>query len=65
MAYKVINDFFDKEDKNTFYRKGDVYPKGSHKPTKKRIEQLSKPHKVHKYAFIEEVKEETKASKKE
>lgn len=57
MKYKVINDFRDKEDNNTHYKAGDEYPKGKHKPTKKRIEQLSKKHPQHKVAFIEEVKD--------
>ncbi|MFS0783556.1 hypothetical protein [Bacillus sp. 1P06AnD] len=57
MRYKVINDFKDKEDNNTFYKKGEEYPKGRQKPTKKRIEELSKKNPEYKVAFIEEVKD--------
>ncbi|WP_284037457.1 hypothetical protein [Neobacillus sp. 114] len=63
--FKVINDFYDKESKNTFYRSGDEYPKGDYKPTKKRIKELSEVHPQYKKVFIEEVKEEKKASEKE
>lgn len=56
MPYKVINKFKDKEDNNNLYRVGEDYPKGSHKPTKKRLEELSKEHSKHKVAFIKEVK---------
>ncbi|MFS0783527.1 hypothetical protein [Bacillus sp. 1P06AnD] len=56
MAYKVINRFFDMEDNSRLYEVGDTYPKGSHKPSKKRIEELSKEHPKEKCAFIEEVK---------
>ena len=57
MKYKVINAFRDKEDNNTHYKAGDMYPKGKFKPTKKRFEELSKKHAKHKVAFIEEVKD--------
>ncbi|MEB1809032.1 MAG: hypothetical protein LPK26_17380 [Bacillaceae bacterium] len=57
MAYKVINAFIDTVDNKTRYNVGDSYPKGSYKPTKKRIEELSKKHPKYKKAFIEEVKE--------
>lgn len=52
MEYKVISPFKDKEDDNTRYNVGDVYPKGDKKPTKKRIEELSKKHSKHNVAFI-------------
>ncbi|USK46343.1 hypothetical protein [Cytobacillus oceanisediminis] len=61
--YKVVNDFTDLEDNNTRYKVGDEYPKGDHKPSKKKIEVLSNLHPKHKRVFIEEVKEETKAKK--
>jgi len=56
MIYKVVNDFKDITDKNTRYSVGDEYPKGSHKPSKKRIEELSKTHKKYNRIFIEENK---------
>jgi hypothetical protein len=58
MPYKVINNFYDKDDSNTLYHIGDEYPKGDYKPTKKRIGELSKKHPKYGRAFIEEVKEE-------
>lgn len=60
MAYKVIKRFKDKEDDNTIYEVGDEYPKGSYKPTKKRIDELSKVHPKYNRIFIEEVKKATK-----
>jgi hypothetical protein len=56
--YKVINNFIDKQDKSILYKKGDVYPKGDYKPTKKRVAELTKVHPRHKCAFIVEEKEE-------
>lgn len=56
--YKVVNEFIDKIDGDTHYLVGDEYPKGSHKTTKKRIDELSKPHPKYKCVFIEEVKAE-------
>lgn len=64
MDHKVINKFIDKKDKNTVYEVGDEYPKGNHKPSKKRIEELSKQHPTYKCAFIEKIKEGKKASEK-
>lgn len=57
MKYKVIHSFKDKEDNNKVYSAGDEYPRGKHKPSKKRIEELTKKHPDHKVAFIEEVKD--------
>lgn len=57
MSYKVINKFIDTADNNTVYHVGEEYPKGSYKPTKKRIAELSKEHPKFKRVFIEEVKE--------
>lgn len=62
--YKVINSFRDKEDNNTLYKVGEEFPKGDSKPSKKRIEQLSKTHPIYKSVFIQEVKEEKKTPKK-
>lgn len=68
--YKVINAFKDKEDNNTVYNVGDVYPKGDFKPTKKRIDELSKKHPEYDVAFIapvtgEKVKVENEEKKTE
>lgn len=69
MTYKVLNKFKDADDNNTFYDVGDEYPKGSYKPTKKRIEELSSTHPKHQTVFIEEVakisKSDSKKSSKE
>lgn len=61
--YKVIKAFRDLKDNETLYSIGDEYPKTSHKPTKKRIEELSQVHPVHGVIFIEEV--ETDQTKEE
>ncbi|OAB31757.1 hypothetical protein PMSD_18400 [Paenibacillus macquariensis subsp. defensor] len=58
MAYKVINRFMENEDNGTIYSVGESYPKGSFKPTKKRISELSKVHPKYNVTFIEEVKEQ-------
>lgn len=52
MEYKVIRPFKDKENDNTRYNVGDVFPKGEKKATKKRIEELSQKHPKHNVAFI-------------
>lgn len=51
--YKVVNDFIDTLDNDTYYQVGDMYPKGTHKPTKKRIDELSKPHPQYNCVFIQ------------
>jgi len=61
MKYKVINRFTDVEDNNTVYEIGDEFPKGNFKPTKKRIDDLSKVHPRYKYIFIEEEKQKSKS----
>lgn len=58
--YKVINTFKDLRDGGHEYEVGKPYPKGDEKPTKKRIEELTKVHPIHKVAFIEEVKKPKK-----
>ena len=63
MAYKVINDFLDAENDKVLYKKGETYPKGDYKPTKKRIEALTAVHKDHGKAFIEEVSEKKTKNK--
>jgi hypothetical protein len=64
LAYKVINGFRDVQDNNRLYKEGDEFPSGDSKPSKKRIEELSKKHPKHKVAFIEEVKEKPKKKSK-
>ncbi|WP_419962178.1 hypothetical protein [Psychrobacillus sp. BM2] len=54
MKYKAINKFIDKENEDTLYNVGDEYPKGDYKPTKKRIDELSKVHPKYKAAFIKQ-----------
>jgi len=64
MKYIVVNPFYDKEDKNTYYQVGDEYPKGDFKPTVERVEELSTEHPKHKKSFIEEVEtDEEKAAR--
>jgi hypothetical protein len=63
MTYKVVNDFIDTQDNNKHYKVGETYPQGDHKPTKKRIAELSKTHPKYKRIFIEEVEEEQKNEK--
>lgn len=60
MKYKVTNKFIDKHGDNTLYNVGDEYPKEGLKPTKKRIEELSKKHPKYKVVFIEEIKSNKK-----
>lgn len=61
MTHKVIKKFKDADDNNTFYNAGDEYPKGSYKPNKKRIEELSTTHPKYKAVFIEEVSKPSKS----
>lgn len=59
MSYKVVNRFKDTEDGNHIYQVGDAYPKkGDYKPSKKRIDLLSKEHPKYKCSFIKKVKED-------
>lgn len=53
--YKVINDFIDKQDNKTSYKKGDIYPRGDYEPTVERVEELSTVHPIQKRIFIESV----------
>lgn len=64
MSYKVINKFIDKDDNNTLYNVGDVYPKGDLKLTEKRIELLTNEHPVYKCRFIQEVDEQIEETPK-
>lgn len=63
MAHKVINKFIDTQDNDTKYEVGDTYPKTSKKPTKKRIDELSKIHPRYKRKFIEQIDEEPSPKK--
>lgn len=58
MEYTVVNDFIDKDNDGLIYYKGDKYPKGKYKPTKKRIEELSKQHPKYGIVFIESSEKE-------
>ncbi|EQB35039.1 hypothetical protein M948_18235 [Virgibacillus sp. CM-4] len=64
MPYKVINEFIDKDHKDTHYKPGDDYPVDGYKPTQKRIKELSQNHKKYKRVFIEEVKEDNASDDK-
>ncbi|WP_017154126.1 hypothetical protein [Bacillus bingmayongensis] len=57
MSYVVINAFRDKEDNDLLYQVGEKYPKSDYKPTKKRLNELSKEHPKHKCVFLKEMKE--------
>lgn len=59
MPYIVENRFADTQDNNTLYEKGEFYPKGNYKPSKKRIEELSNEHPRYKQIFIKQVKEKS------
>jgi hypothetical protein len=64
-TYIVVNAFEDLQDNKTRYKAGDPYPKSDHKPTKKRIEELSSVHPEHNLVFIksvEDAEEEEKES---
>lgn len=65
MAHKVIKAFRDLEDNNTLYKVGDEYPKGNHKPTKKRLKELSELHPKYKAEFIVEVETEEEKNDRE
>lgn len=63
MGYKVINKFREKHDNHRLYEVGDPYPFNDegYKPTKKRLEYLSKPNpKFNGVAFLEEMAEPKK-----
>jgi len=65
MARKVIKQFKDKEDKGRLYEVGDEYPKGSFKPTNKRLNELSELHPHYKAAFIKEEEKKPVVKKQE
>jgi len=65
MPYKVIKQFKDKEDKGRLYEVGDEYPKGSFKPTNKRLNELSELHPHYKAAFIKEEEQKKPVDKKQ
>ena len=58
--HEVLADFQDKQDGNFLYKKDDLYPREGGKTTKKRLEELRKPHKKAPEGFIskEPVKDE-------
>lgn len=60
MAYKVINDFYEKEHKNHLYRENHTYPKEGFKADPDRVKYLQSKDNPYEKAFLgEEVKEET------
>ncbi|BDH62313.1 hypothetical protein MTP04_24430 [Lysinibacillus sp. PLM2] len=64
MAYKVVNEFKDKDDNKTLYRVGEGYPKGNYQPTEERIAELLAVHPKYKRVFIEKVEiDEEKAER--
>lgn len=52
--YKVINDFIERNDGNTVYRKGDPFPREGYNPDDKRVAVLSSENNSYQKAFIEE-----------
>lgn len=64
MAYRVVNDFEDSKDKGKAYKRGEEYPRGAYKPSKERIEELSKIHPKYNLIFIEEIPEPKSTSTK-
>lgn len=52
--YKVINDFIEKNDGNTVYRKGEPFPREGYNPSDERVALLSSENNSYKKAFIEE-----------
>lgn len=64
MGHKVINEFKDSADKNYYYAEGELYPRKGYKPTKKRIEELSKVHPKYKCAFIKLLEKKAENEKK-
>ncbi|CAM4392369.1 hypothetical protein BAMA_15440 [Bacillus manliponensis] len=65
MAYKVLNDFIEKEHDNKFYRKGETYPKEGFKMVAKRVSFLQSIHPEYNVAFLEKSENVTKAAPKE
>lgn len=65
MAYKVLNDFIEKEHDNTFYKKGDMYPKEGFKEIARRVKFLQSIHPEYQVAFLEKKGAVVKAAPKE
>lgn len=70
MTHKVINTFKEKHDNDRVYESGKLYPQGDYKPSKKRLEELSKRNTKYGMTFLEELPEtkpktEKKNKKKE
>ncbi|CAM4400680.1 hypothetical protein BAMA_12585 [Bacillus manliponensis] len=65
MAYKVLNDFIEKEHDNTFYKKGDMYPKEGFKEIARRVKFLQSIHSEYNVAFLEKSENVTKTAPKE
>lgn len=58
MTYKVVNSFFDKEDKMRLYEVDQTYPRTGVKPSKERTELLTSK------GFIKEVQSRKKVETK-
>lgn len=56
--YRVVRKFIDSKNDDHLYNVGDTYPVSGYKPTKARIEELSKGTNRHGRVYIEEVKDE-------
>lgn len=54
MAFEVENDFYEKEHKNTLYRKGDTYPKKGFKADPDRVKYLQSDDNEYKKVFLAE-----------
>lgn len=63
--YKVIKDFFDLQDGDTFYQVGEIYPKTGHNPTEARIQGLLTKNNGLRTPLIEEVEPERPEPKEE
>lgn len=57
MAFIVIKDFKDLQDKNHIYRSGDTYPRKG-RTKKERVEELTTEQNAHGVPLIEEVKDD-------
>ncbi|UOE54923.1 hypothetical protein [Cytobacillus oceanisediminis] len=59
--YEVIHDFYEKDHKNTLYKKGETYPKEPYNADPERVAYLQKDENEYKVAFLgNEIKKESK-----
>ncbi len=52
MSYPVLHDFIEKTQSNTFYKKGDEYPKSGLTADPKRVSFLQKKSRKYKVVFL-------------